>query len=194
METALERHAAGQEALAVRETASGLAAASVSANTRRAYEGALRPFRDWTAGGPRSTTPAAPNIWPPVRGGPMLQRLDRAGRPRDRLSTVSVRASSSDVLPMPGSRDACPATPSGSEGRSLSPRPGPRSSGCRPPADGNPPRCPAAIPETSSLLAARLPSSATVRVFPWGRIVSLFQSSGKARETILSRAPKVIGK
>ena len=52
MGSALERHTAGQGALAVRETARELAAASVSANTRRAYEGALRRLRDWLAGRP----------------------------------------------------------------------------------------------------------------------------------------------
>ena len=50
MGSALERHAAGQGALAVRETTRELAAASVSANTRRAYEGALDRLRDWLDG------------------------------------------------------------------------------------------------------------------------------------------------
>ena len=50
MGSALERHAAGQGALAVLETARELAAASVSANTRRAYEGALDRLRDWLDG------------------------------------------------------------------------------------------------------------------------------------------------
>ena len=50
--SALERHIAGGEAPAVRETARELTAASVSANTRRAYEGALRRLRDWLAGRP----------------------------------------------------------------------------------------------------------------------------------------------
>ena len=50
MGSALKRHAAGQGALAIRETARGLVAASVSANTRRAYEGALDRLRDWLAG------------------------------------------------------------------------------------------------------------------------------------------------
>ena len=50
MESALERHIAGQGPLAGRETARELAAASVSANTRRAYEGALRRLRDWLDG------------------------------------------------------------------------------------------------------------------------------------------------
>ena len=52
MGSALERHTAGQGALAVQETARELAAASVSANTRRAYEGALRRLQDWLAGRP----------------------------------------------------------------------------------------------------------------------------------------------
>ena len=56
MGSALERHAAGQGALAVRETARELAAASVSANTRRA-SGTGSP-------GARSTTPPSPNTWP----------------------------------------------------------------------------------------------------------------------------------
>ena len=50
MGSALEMHAAGQGALAVLETARELAAASVSANTRRAYEGALDRLRDWLDG------------------------------------------------------------------------------------------------------------------------------------------------
>ena len=41
MGSALERHTEGRDLPAVRETARELAA-SVSANTRRAYEGALR--------------------------------------------------------------------------------------------------------------------------------------------------------
>ena len=52
MGSALERHAAGEGLPAVRETARELAAASVSANTRRAYEGALRRLWDWLAGRP----------------------------------------------------------------------------------------------------------------------------------------------
>ena len=50
MGSALERHTAGREALAVQETARALAAASVSASTRRAYEGALRRLQDWLDG------------------------------------------------------------------------------------------------------------------------------------------------
>ena len=50
MGSALEGHAEGTGGLAVRETAKGLAAALVSANTRRAYEGALRRLRDWLDG------------------------------------------------------------------------------------------------------------------------------------------------
>ena len=50
MGSALERHTAGREALAVQETARELAAASVSASTRRAYEGALRRLQDWLDG------------------------------------------------------------------------------------------------------------------------------------------------
>ena len=50
MESALERHAGGRNLPAVQERARELAAASVSANTRRAYEGALRRLRDWLAG------------------------------------------------------------------------------------------------------------------------------------------------
>ena len=45
MGSALERHTAGREAPAVREKARELAAASVSANTRCAYEGVLRSAR-----------------------------------------------------------------------------------------------------------------------------------------------------
>ena len=52
MGTALERHAVGRDLPAVREKARELAAASVSANTRRAYEGAFRRLRDWLAGRP----------------------------------------------------------------------------------------------------------------------------------------------
>ena len=52
MGSALERHTDGQGPLSVRETARELAAASVSANTRRAYKGALRRLRDWLAGHP----------------------------------------------------------------------------------------------------------------------------------------------
>ncbi len=52
MGSALEGHAEGQGDLAVRETARELADASVSANTRRAYEGALRRLRDWLTGRP----------------------------------------------------------------------------------------------------------------------------------------------
>ena len=50
MGSALERHAAGQGALAVREKARELAVTSVSANTRRAYEGALRRLQEWLDG------------------------------------------------------------------------------------------------------------------------------------------------
>ena len=45
MGSALERHAVGRDLPAVREKARELAAASVSANTRRAYEGALCRLR-----------------------------------------------------------------------------------------------------------------------------------------------------
>ena len=48
--SALERHTEGKGLPAVRERACELAAASVSANTRRAYEGALRRLQDWLAG------------------------------------------------------------------------------------------------------------------------------------------------
>ena len=50
MGSVLERHAEGQGALAVRERARELGAASVSANTRRTYEGALRRLQNWLAG------------------------------------------------------------------------------------------------------------------------------------------------
>ena len=50
VESTLERHTAGEGLPAVRERARELAAASVNANTRRAYEGALRRLRDWLAG------------------------------------------------------------------------------------------------------------------------------------------------
>ena len=50
MGSALERHTAGREALAVQETARELAAASVSASTRPTYEGALRRLQDWLDG------------------------------------------------------------------------------------------------------------------------------------------------
>ena len=52
MGSALERHTVGRDLPAVREKARELAAASVSANTRRAYEGAVRRLRDWLAGCP----------------------------------------------------------------------------------------------------------------------------------------------
>ena len=48
--SALERHAEGQGALAVREKARELADASVSANTRRTCEGALRRLQEWLDG------------------------------------------------------------------------------------------------------------------------------------------------
>ena len=48
--SALERHTEGRERPAVQERARELAAASVSANTKRAYEGALRRLRDWLTG------------------------------------------------------------------------------------------------------------------------------------------------
>ena len=57
MGAALERHAAGRDLSAARERARELAAASVSANTRRA-SGTGSP-----AG--RSMTPPSPNTWPP---------------------------------------------------------------------------------------------------------------------------------
>ena len=50
MGSALERHTEGRERPAVQERARELAAASVSANTKRAYEGALRRLRDWLTG------------------------------------------------------------------------------------------------------------------------------------------------
>ena len=50
--SALEMHAAGEGLPAVQERARELAAASVSANTRSAYEGALRRLWDWLAGRP----------------------------------------------------------------------------------------------------------------------------------------------
>ena len=50
MESTLERHTAGEGLPAVQARARELAAASVNANTRRAYEGALRRLRDWLAG------------------------------------------------------------------------------------------------------------------------------------------------
>ena len=49
MGSALERHTVGRDLPAVREKARELATASVSANTRRAYEGAVRRLRDWLA-------------------------------------------------------------------------------------------------------------------------------------------------
>ena len=52
MGSALERHTAGRDLPAVQETARELVAASVSANTRRAYEGAFLRLRDWLAGRP----------------------------------------------------------------------------------------------------------------------------------------------
>ena len=52
MESALARHTEGRDLPAGREKARELAAASVSANTRRAYEGAIRRLRDWLAGRP----------------------------------------------------------------------------------------------------------------------------------------------
>ena len=65
MGSALERHTAGREALAVQETARELAAASVSASTRRAYEGALRRLQDWLDGRILDDAPL-PNTWPPA--------------------------------------------------------------------------------------------------------------------------------
>ena len=50
MGSALERHTEGEGLPTVRERARELAAASVSANTRRAYEGALRRLQDWLDG------------------------------------------------------------------------------------------------------------------------------------------------
>ena len=50
MGSALERHTEGRDLPAVHEKARELAAASVSANTRRAYEGALRRLQEWLAG------------------------------------------------------------------------------------------------------------------------------------------------
>ncbi len=52
MGSALERHTVGRDLPAVREKVRELAAASVSANTRRAYEGAVRRLRDGLAGRP----------------------------------------------------------------------------------------------------------------------------------------------
>ena len=64
--SALERHAAGRDLQAIRETtARELAAASVSANTRRAYEGALHRLRNWLAGrslDDATTKPAAAGL------------------------------------------------------------------------------------------------------------------------------------
>ena len=50
MGSALERHTGGEGLPAVREKARELAAASVSVNTRRAYESAIRHLRDWLDG------------------------------------------------------------------------------------------------------------------------------------------------
>ena len=50
MGSALKKHTEGRDLPAVREKARELAAASVSANTRRAYEGALRRLQDWLDG------------------------------------------------------------------------------------------------------------------------------------------------
>ena len=95
MGSAPEKHATEQGDLAVRETARELGAASVSANTltiRRSKtdqegEGAVQYI-----GGP---TVARVRAWLDAAGittGAMFQRLDKAGRPRRRLSTVSIRA------------------------------------------------------------------------------------------------------
>ena len=262
MGSALERRAAPHELQAAREVAhelaregraQGLAAASVSANTRRAYEGALRRLRDWLAGRPlnddtlagylaarfeagRSPAVVAASGGGSVRGlrdaallavmsdglllrvseaaeievadleaegantltirrsktdqegegavqyiggptvdrvrawlaaaaiadGAMFQRLDRAGRPRGRLSTVSVRA----IV----QRRAAEAGIEGRvSGHSLrvggGAVPGRRRGLDRRDADRRPMAvplpCPAATPEASSPPAARLPSSAT---------------------------------
>ncbi len=50
MGSAFGRHTAGRDLPAVQERARELAAASISANTRRAYEGAFRRLRDWLDG------------------------------------------------------------------------------------------------------------------------------------------------
>ena len=73
MGSALERHTEGEGLPAVRERARELAAASVSANTRRAYEGALRRLQDWLDGrslrGGGSRTPPPPMAFGASCGG-----------------------------------------------------------------------------------------------------------------------------
>ena len=93
-----------------------------------------------------------------IAGGPMFQRLDKAG-PATRPTEHRVRSGHRPATCRRG-RDRGPRVrplATGRRGAVPSPPPGPRSSKCRTPADGNPPRCPAAMPGASSPPVARWP-------------------------------------
>ena len=69
----------------------------------------------------------------------MFQRLDRAGRPRGRLSTVSIRAIVQRYAAETGISGHVSGHSLRAGGRSPWPWPGTRSSKCRPPADDGEP-------------------------------------------------------
>ena len=97
MGSALERHIEEHDLPAVREEAREFAATSVSANTRRAYEGAIRRLQDWLAGRPLDDATLAEYLASRFEAGhsPATERVlagfRREGRARSRRQVAGVR-------------------------------------------------------------------------------------------------------
>ena len=97
MGSALERHIEGCDIPAVRERAHELVAASVSVNSRRAYEGTLRRLRDWLDGRSLADATLAEYLVARFEAGhsPAAERVlagfRREGQTRGRGQVVGVR-------------------------------------------------------------------------------------------------------